>query len=133
MRAMLCPRPGVLVRAAIAVLVAAVLGGLLAQLVNPQRAGAATRCSLKKDGRKLGTTYVTKLTVTSVTCAKGKTVVKAFQRCRRSNGGVSGRCTTSVQGYRCTETRDTIPTQFVSRASCRSGSRAIRFTYTQFT
>jgi len=133
MRAMLCSHPGVLVRAAIVVLMAAVLGGLLVQLANPERAGAATRCSLKKDGRKLGTTYVTKLMVTSVTCTKAKSVVKAFQRCRRSNGGVTGRCTTSVQGYRCTETRDTIPTQFVSRASCRSGSRAIRFTYTQFT
>jgi hypothetical protein len=133
MRAMPCSRPEVLVRVAIAVLVTAVLGGLLVQLANPQRAGAATRCNLKKDGRKLGTTYVTKLTVTSVTCAKAKSVVKAFQRCRRSNGGVSGRCTTSVQGYRCSETRDTIPTQFVARASCRSGSRAIRFTYTQFT
>lgn len=133
MRAMLSSRPGVLLRAAIAVLVATAIGGALAQLAHPQRADAATRCSLKKDGRKLGTTYVTKLTVTSVTCTQAKTVVKAFQRCRRSNGGVSGRCTRPVQGYRCTETRDTIPTQFVSRASCRSGARAIRFTYTQFT
>jgi hypothetical protein len=133
MRAMLSSRPGVLVRAVTAVLVAAVLGGLLAPARQPASADAATRCSLKKDGRRLGTTYVTRLTVTSVSCTKAKSVVKAFQRCRRSNGGVAGRCTRSVQGYRCTETRDTIPTQFVSRASCRSGPRAIRFTYTQFT
>jgi hypothetical protein len=120
-------------RAAIAALLAVVIGGALVLLHPPAGASAATTCSVKKDGRKLGTTYVTKLTVTSVTCTTAKSVVKAFHRCRRSNGGVSGHCTRAVEGFRCTETRDTIPTQFVARATCRSGGRAIRFTYTQFT
>ena len=113
--------------ALLACLVAA--GGVLA--VSP--AAAATRCDVSKDGRKLGTTYVTKLTATNVTCAKAKSVVKAFHRCRRANGGAKGRCVSRVQGFRCTETRETIPTQFDARATCRDGVRAIRFSYEQFT
>src|SRR4051794_13232673 len=102
-----------------------------AHAVSP--AAAATRCDVSKDGRKLGTTYVTKLTATKVTCTKAKSVVKAFQRCRRANGGAKGRCVSRVQGFRCTETRETIPTQFDARATCRDGVRAIRFSYEQFT
>jgi hypothetical protein len=100
-------------------------------VVSP--ATAATRCDVSKDGRRLGTTYVTKLTATNVTCTKAKSVVKAFHRCRRAHGGVKGRCTSPVQGFRCTETRESIPTQFDARATCRDGSRAIRFSYEQFT
>jgi hypothetical protein len=96
-------------------------------------AAAATRCDVSKDGRKLGTTYVTKLTATNVTCTKAKSVVKAFHRCRRANGGVKGRCTSRVHGFRCSETRQSIPTQFDARATCRDGSRVIRFNYEQFT
>lgn len=96
-------------------------------------AAAATRCDVSKDGRKLGTTYVTKLTTTKVSCTKAKIVVKAYHRCRRSNGGVEGRCASRVQGFRCTETRQSIPTQFDARATCADGGRVIRFTYEQFT
>jgi hypothetical protein len=96
-------------------------------------AAAATRCDVSKDGRKLGTTYVTKLTATNVTCTKAKSVVKAFHRCRRANGGAKGRCVSRVQGFRCSETRETIPTQFDARATCRDGARTIRFSYEQFT
>jgi hypothetical protein len=105
--------------------------GAAAYSVSP--AVAATRCDVSKDGRKLGTTYVTKLSATNVTCTKAKSVVKAFHRCRRAHGGPKGRCTSRVQGFRCTETRESIPTQFDSRATCRDGSRAIRFSYEQFT
>ena len=108
-----------------------VVGAAAAYATSP--AAAAIRCDLRKDGRKLGTTYVTKLTATNVTCTKAKSVVKAFHRCRRAHGGVKGRCTTRVQGFHCTETRESIPTQFDARATCRDGSRAIRFSYEQFT
>jgi hypothetical protein len=114
-----------------AVLTLLVVVAAVAQAASP--AGAATRCDVSKDGRKLGTTYVTKLTATNVTCTKAKSVVKAFHRCRRANGGVKGRCTSTVQGFRCTETRQSIPTQFDARATCRDGSHAIRFSYEQFT
>ena len=114
----------------------AVLLSLLATAVVAHAgtsAAATSRCELSKDGRKLGTTYVTKLTATNVTCTKAKSVVKAFHRCRRANGGVRGRCTSRVQGFRCSETRESIPTQFDARATCRDGSRVIRFNYEQFT
>jgi hypothetical protein len=113
--------------AALTLLVATAAG----HMVSP--AAAATRCDVSKDGRKLGTTYVTKLTATNVTCTKAKSVVKAFHRCRRANGGAKGRCTSRVQGFRCTETRQSIPTQFDARATCRDGSRVVRFNYEQFT
>lgn len=108
-----------------------VVGAVAAHAVSP--AAAASRCDVSKDGRKLGTTYVTKLTATNVTCTKAKSVVKAFHRCRRAHGGAKGRCPSRVQGFRCTETRESIPTQFDARATCRDGSRAIRFGYEQFT
>ena len=95
---------------------------------------AATTCDVKRDGRKLGTTYVTSLKTTQVSCAKAKRVVKAFNACRKSHGGVAGRCTTSVQGFRCAEKRGAaIPTQYSSRVTCTSGARQVRFAYTQFT
>jgi hypothetical protein len=110
---------------------ALLVGAVVAHAVAP--AGAATRCDVSKDGRKLGTTYVTRLTATNVTCTKAKSVVKAFHRCRKAHGGAKGRCTSRVQGFRCTETRQTIPTQFDARATCRDGTRTIRFAYEQFT
>lgn len=107
------------------------VAAVAAVAVSP--AAAATRCDVSKDGRRLGTTYVTRLTTTNLTCTKAKSVVKAYHRCRRANGGVKGHCTSRVQGFRCTETRQSIPTQFDARATCRDGSRVIRFTYEQFT
>jgi hypothetical protein len=115
----------------IVVLTFLTLAAVLLQAGAP--ATAASRCDLSKDGRKLGTTYVTRLTTTNVTCTKAKSVVKAYHRCRRAQGGVKGRCTSRVQGFRCTETRQTIPTQFDARATCRNGGRVIRFNYEQFT
>jgi hypothetical protein len=114
-----------------AVLTSLTLAAALAEAGAP--ATAASRCDLSKDGRKLGTTYVTRLTTTNVTCTKAKSVVKDYHRCRRAHGGVKGRCTSRVQGFRCTETRDSIPTQFDAQATCRNGSRVIRFNYEQFT
>lgn len=97
-------------------------------------ARAAVTCSVKNDGRRLGTTYVTSLRVTQVSCTKAKSVVKAFNACRRANGDVAGRCRSTVQGFRCTEKRGaTIPTQYSSRVVCTAGGRAVRFAYTQFT
>jgi hypothetical protein len=99
----------------------------------PARAAAVT-CSVKNDGRRLGTTYVTSLRVTQVSCTKAKSVVKAFNACRRADGDVAGRCRSTVQGFRCTEKRGaTIPTQYSSRVVCTAGGRAVRFAYTQFT
>jgi hypothetical protein len=93
-----------------------------------------TTCDVRRDRRRLGATYVTSLSATQVSCAKAKRVVRGFNACRKSNGGAAGRCTSSVQGFRCSERRGAaIPTQYSSRVSCRSGGRRVRFAYTQFT
>jgi hypothetical protein len=100
----------------------------------PVRPRAVTTCDVKRDGRKLGTTYVTSLKTTQVSCEKAKRVVKAFNACRKAHGGADGTCTASVQGFRCTEKRGAaIPTQYSSRVMCRSAARRVQFAYTQFT
>jgi hypothetical protein len=117
-------------------LLATGLGALLATLAFAGGAPAAssTTCDLRKDGRKLGTTYVTSLKVQQVSCAKGKSVVKAFNACRRANGGLKGRCEKRVLGYRCTEKRgNSIPTQYSAKATCKNATRTVRFDYTQYT
>jgi hypothetical protein len=94
----------------------------------------ATKCDVKRDGRRLGATYVTSLSATNVSCTKAKRVVKAFNACRKAHGGADGTCTSSVQGYHCTEKRGAaIPTQYSSRVTCRSAARRVQFAYTQFT
>ena len=120
-------------------LVTLALGFGLWALLGGTAAGAApvravVSCDLHKDGRKLGTTYVTSLKVQHVSCAKAKRVVKAFNACRRANGGVKGRCVKRVLDYRCSETRGaSIPTQYSARASCKTGNRVVSFRYTQYT
>ena len=110
-----------------------VLFGLLVVSAGA-RAASSTTCDIRKDGRKLGTTYVTSLKVSHVSCTAAKRVVKAFHACRREAGGVKGRCEKRVRGYRCTERRgDTIPTQFSAKVTCKRSPRSIRFSYTQYT
>ena len=97
-------------------------------------AASSTSCDIRKDGRKLGTTYVTSIKVTHVSCTTAKRVIKAFNACRRANGGVKGHCEKRVLGYRCTEQRgDAIPTQYSAKVTCRNSPRTIRFNYTQYT
>jgi hypothetical protein len=117
-------------------LLATVAGALLAALAFATGAPAAgaTTCDVRKDGRKLGTTYVTALKVQHVSCTKAKSVVKAFNACRKAHGGVKGRCEKRVLGYRCTERRgNSIPTQYSAKATCKNATRTVRFDYTQYT
>jgi hypothetical protein len=94
---------------------------------------SATTCDLRKDGRKLGTTYVTSLKADHVSCSKAKKVVKAFNGCRRKHG-VKGRCASRVVGYRCAEQRGaSIPTQYSSKVTCKAEQRSVHFSYTQYT
>jgi hypothetical protein len=96
-------------------------------------ATAAATCDVSKDGRKLGATYVTSLSATKVDCAKAKTLVKSFNSCRRAHGGADGKCS-SFSGYKCSETRKAIPTEFSAKVTCKaSGGRQLKFAYTQFT
>jgi hypothetical protein len=112
-----------------------VVTALLAVAVGSSaNAASSTTCDVRKDGRKLGTTYVTSLKVSHVSCATAKKLVKAFHACRRANGGVKGHCTRRVSGYRCTERRgNTIPTQYSAKVTCTRSPRSVRFNYTQYT
>ena len=96
-------------------------------------AASARSCSLStSEQRRLGATYVTTLSVSGLSCSSGKRQVRAYHRCRNRNGGKDGRCA-RVDGYRCSERRSGIKTQFSGRVTCRRGSRVVKHTYTQFT
>jgi hypothetical protein len=113
--------------------ISALIGAAVLLAAGTAPAQAAT-CSVRGVERKLGPTYTTSLSVSGVSCASGRSFVKAFYRCRVANGGRKGRCTKRVDGFRCSERRsNVISTQFDARVSCARGSRRIVHTYTQFT
>jgi hypothetical protein len=94
--------------------------------------GASARtCNIHGKERKLGATYVTSLKATGVSCASAETFVKGFHKCRHRHGA-AGRCA-HLNGYRCTEKRESIPTQYDSRATCTRAHRKIVQVYTQNT
>ncbi|HWK29704.1 MAG TPA: hypothetical protein VNS09_24270 [Solirubrobacter sp.] len=107
------------------------LTAIAAALTQAGPAHAASTCDISGKERKLGATYVTSVKATGVTCKSALSLVKAFHQCRRQHG-VAGHCA-KVRGYRCSERRDAIETQFDSRATCSSGKRKVAFTYTQNT
>jgi hypothetical protein len=83
----------------------------------------------------LGATYVTKVKAQGVTCSAAAAVAKSFNACRHKKG-ISGRCTTKVKGFSCTDTRpadEKIPTQFNGHVKCKSGSKRVNFDYQQNT
>jgi hypothetical protein len=106
---------------------------LLALVPVSPASAAGCKLSSREQNGSLGATYVTKLTVSGTSCATGKRVVRSFNACRKAAGGAKGRCSKRVRGLRCSESRTAIPTQFNSKATCRSSSVVVRFTYTQFT
>jgi hypothetical protein len=112
-------------------LAAALLAGLT--LATAPASAATRNCNVQNDGDSFGVTYITSLKVTNVGCPGGKKLVRAFHKCRKAHGGIKGRCTTKVLGYRCTEDRQAISTQFSSKVSCKNGSRRVVHTYTQNT
>ncbi len=107
-----------------------------AALALPAAAGAATTCKLSlKTARSMGPTYVTLMKVTGTSCSNGIKVTKAFHTCRLKKGR-TGRCTTRVFGYSCTDRRpssERIPTQFTGYVICKKGSARITHTYQQNT
>ena len=90
-------------------------------------AHAARSCSAPKYP---GQGYFTSLQVSRVSCATGKRVTLAHYRCRIKHGR-KGRCS-SVSGYRCSESRRSIATEYTSRVTCKSGTRKVIYTYEQF-
>ena len=95
-------------------------------------ATAAGACSVKGKERRLGATYVTSVRASGLSCRSALSLVKDYHACRRRRGGADGRCP-QVNGYRCSESRTTSPTQYDSRATCRKGGRRVVQQYTQNT
>ena len=85
-------------------------------------------------GRHLGPTYVLQLSVSRTSCRNGKKLIRAYNACRRRNGGRKGRCGGTL-GYKCSERRFNKSSQsFDAKVKCsKSGGRRINHTYTQFT
>jgi len=120
-------------------LTAALLAGLIASsatATGPQATASATNCTLTtKEQRSLGASYVTSLKVSGTTCAKGKGVTLAFNKCRTAGGKPQGKCTRKVGSYTCVEKRyDAVPgVQYSSKVTCTWGQKKIFSTYTQNT
>jgi hypothetical protein len=76
--------------------------------------------------------FTGKIRVTNIGCAYGKRFVVAYYKCRTRNGTrPSGRCTSKVLGFSCTERRETIPTEIDARVTCHRGTQHIVHTYQQ--
>lgn len=126
----------------IALLTAAALLAALALGAGPAQAdgggatakAAAKRCSVSGKQRRLGASYVTRISVTRTSCASAERVVRAFHSCRRRNGGADGRCGRRVRRYRCKERRGpSSKTQYDATVTCRRGAARVSHAYTQFT
>jgi hypothetical protein len=105
---------------------------LLAALA-PSAAAAPTATASKScrvgDTRSYGTSYVTSISVSNTSCRAGRSLVRAFHACRP---GKSGRCP-RVKGYSCSEQRTTGRSQYLSKVTCRNGSKTDKHSYSQFT
>jgi hypothetical protein len=97
-------------------------------------ATVASGCSIPHQGEHLGPTYLTSLSVSGTSCSTGLAVVRGYHACQLKHGGVKARCSSAVSGFHCTEKRGpSIPTEFFSSVSCRSGSKRVNYKYSQFT
>jgi hypothetical protein len=112
--------------AAAAVAVPVVAGGPASAGAGQPTAQAAKSCSTPKYP---GVGYFTSLNVYHVSCATGRKLVIAYYKCRTKHGK-KGKCS-GVMGYRCTEKRVSIPTEFDARVTCKDGSKVVKHTYQQ--
>jgi len=78
-----------------------------------------------------GNGYFTGVRAFGISCPGARKVVLAHYRCRTKNGR-KGRCT-SFNGWRASETRRAISTEYNARVVLRKGSRKIVYTYQQNT
>jgi hypothetical protein len=101
----------------------------------PASATPKSTCDLTfEEGQHLGASYVDPFTVKNTSCSKGENVIKAFNKCRKDNGGRDGHCNSSVLGYSCNEGKRTAaPAQYFADVVCKDGSKKVKFHYTQNT
>lgn len=103
--------------------------GLASSASAASTADASRSCSAPKYP---GNGYFTSLSATGTGCSRGKSVALGHYRCRTKKGR-SGRCSSRVLGYRCSERRQSIATEFNARVTCKRGSAKVVFTYQQNT
>jgi hypothetical protein len=97
-------------------------------------ATAAANCRVPHLGEHLGPTYLNALSVSGTSCGTGFAVVRAYHACQLKHGGVKARCSSSVDGFHCSEKRGpSIPTEFFSSVSCQNRSERVVYKYSQFT
>ena len=99
-------------------------------------ASASRNCPMSADQQQNGfppASYVTSIRVFNTSCRKGKSVIRAYHKCRQAHGGRNGRCPNRVQRFRCREgARQSVPgVQYSAKVVCRRGARRIVSTYTQ--
>jgi len=100
--------------------------GIAAAAASPL-AGLARTC---KPPAYPGVGYFTSLTVSGTSCATGSKVALAYHHCRLRHG-ISGRCSGGVLGFRCSEKRNSIPTEIAARVTCNRGHETVVHTYQQ--
>ena len=92
---------------------------------------AAATCSKPNSPKYPGQGYFTSLKATGISCSGAKDVMMGHYKCRTKNG-IKGKCP-SFNGWRCTEKRVAISTEYNSRVTCTKGSRKVVYTYNQDT
>jgi hypothetical protein len=111
---------------AVLALVALTLAAVTSASAKPVSRATRT-CSPPKKGELAylpdGSGYFSSsIKLTKVSCAYGRKFVVSYWRCRTKSGkNPAGRCTTKVQGFKCTEKRNTIPTEIDATVTCRRG------------
>ncbi len=96
-------------------------------------ARAAGACGIPNHGQHLGPTYLTALSVSATSCNVGLKVVRLYHSCQLRHGGVKARCSSSVDGFRCSEKRGpSIPTEYFSSVTCQNRSARVYYKYAQF-
>src|SRR3954449_10237995 len=98
-------------------------------LMSGSAAASAASCSAPKYP---GSGYFTSLKVTKVSCSTGKKVTLAHYKCRVKHGK-TGRCSSKVLGYSCSEKRRSIETEIDATVTCKNGSKKVVYSYQQDT
>jgi hypothetical protein len=116
-------RPAVLALALAAAGVAAVPAGG----AGPRAVAATHSCHVPGYP---GLGYFTSLKVSGTSCRTGTKVTLDYYKCRIRHGK-AGTCHSTVDGYRCRERRNSIPTEIEARVTCTRGRATVVHTYQQ--
>jgi hypothetical protein len=105
------------------------LVGAGSAVAGSSSAHAAGSCHLSNyDYGHLGASYVTSLSVKGVSCGTGKSVVRAYHKCRSKHGWM-GKCGHAA-GYSCSRhIIDRSPAAYDAKVTCKRGGKRVVHTY----